>query len=95
MAFPSGEFGSQELATDELIQKFAASNGFSGLLMKLGSVTGDDAPEVWKHMRDASGVSDPSWNFDSKFLVSKTGERVISVSSGKQLESEIEALMKE
>jgi len=95
MAFPSGEFGSQELATDELIQQFAASKGFPGFLMKLGSVTGNSAPEVWRYMRDQSGESDPGWNFDSKFLVSKTGDRVLSVSSGTQLEAEIKALVEE
>ena len=58
--------------------------------MKLGSVVGDTAPELWKFMRDATGAGDPGWNFDSKYLVSKTGE--VSV-PGKDVEADIEKLI--
>jgi len=91
MAFPSREFGSQEYDNDEKIQKFAAGKGFPGVLAKLGNVLGDEAPEVWKHMKEESGASDPTWNFNGKFLVSKTG--VVSVP--KNVEKDIEALMHE
>ena len=95
LAFPSQEFGGQEFGTDEEIQAFAASKNFpssnGGYLMKLGSVKGDTAPEIWKHMRDATGSSDPGWNFDSAYLVSKSG--VVSVP--KNLEEDIESLMAE
>lgn len=95
LAFPSQEFGGQEFGTDEEIASFAASQDFPGdtvgVLMKLGSVVGDTAPEVWKHMRDVSGSSDPTWNFDSQYLVSKTG--VVSVPG--DLEKDIEKLMAE
>lgn len=91
MAFPSREFGSQEYDSDEKIQKFAAAKEFPGVLMKLGNVLGDDAPEVWKYMKSESGASDPTWNFNGKFLVSKTG--VVSVPTN--LEKDIEALVNE
>jgi len=91
MAFPSREFGSQEFAKDEDIREFAASKGFPGVLMKLGKVLGNDAPEVWKYMKEASGASDPTWNFNGKFLVSKSGE----VSVPRNLERDIGALMEE
>ena len=91
MAFPSREFGSQEFDSDEKIREFAEGKGFPGLLMKLGKVRGDDAPEVWKHMKEASGASDPTWNFNGKFLVSKDGK----VSVPDSVEEDIEALMKE
>jgi len=91
LAFPSREFGAQEFKTDEEIQAFAASKNFPGVLMKLGKVTGDDVPEVWNFMRDQTGAPDPSWNFSSKFLVSKSG--VVTVP--KKIEEEIEALMAE
>lgn len=63
----------------------------NGVLMKLGSVVGDGAPEVWKLMRDASGSGDPAWNFDSKYLVSKSG----AVSVPADVASDIEKLVAE
>jgi len=95
LAFPSQEYGGQEFDTDAEIQAFAASKNFpssnGGILMKLGSVKGDTAPELWKHMRDATGSGDPGWNFDSAYLVSKNG----AVSVPKNIEADIEALVDE
>ncbi len=91
MAFPSREFGKQEFSTDEKIREFAEQKNFPGLLMKLGNVTGDGAPDVWKFFKAETGAADPTWNFKGKFLVSKTG----SVSVPTDLEKDIEALMEE
>lgn len=93
LAFPSQEFGGQEFGTDAEIASFADSKNFpsNGYLMKLGSVKGDAASEIWKCMRDATGSSDPGWNFDSSYLVSKSGK----VSVPKNVEQDIEALMAE
>lgn len=95
LAFPSQEFGGQEFGTDAEIAEFAAGKNFpegnGGYLMKLGSVVGDTAPDLWKHMRDATGSGDPGWNFDSSYLVSKSG----AVSVPTDIEAEIEALMAE
>jgi glutathione peroxidase-family protein len=60
--------------------------------MKLGNILGDKAPDVWKFFKAETGAKDPTWNFNGKFLVSKTG--VVSVPKG-NVEAEIEALMKE
>lgn len=92
LAFPSQEFGGQEFGSDEEIAAFAAKQNFPGILLKLGSVVGGTAPEVWKYMRDATGSSDPGWNFDSKYLVSKTGE--VSVPTA-DVEGDIEKLIGE
>jgi glutathione peroxidase-family protein len=92
MAFPSKEFGNQEYSTDEEIQAFAESKNFPGILMKLGKIKGNAAPEVWKFMKTSTGAEDPTWNFRGKFLVSKTG--VVSVPQG-DVEAEIAALMEE
>jgi len=92
LAFPSREFGSQEFAQDEEIAQFAAGKNFKGLLMKLGSVKGASAPEVWRFMKDSTGASDPTWNFNGKFLVSKSGQ--VSVPKG-NVETAIEELMRE
>ena len=91
MAFPSREFGSQEYPTDEQVQEFAAKKEFPGVLMKLGNVLGDDAPDVWKHMKAETGAPDPTWNFNGKFLVSKAG----AVSVPNDVEKDIESLMNE
>jgi len=91
LAFPSQEFGNQEYGTDREIQTFADSKNFPGTVLSLGKVTGKDAPEVWKYMKEQTGASDPTWNFNGKFLVSKTGQ----VSIPKDVEADIEVLMNE
>mmetsp|Transcript_12063 Transcript_12063/g.18330 ORF Transcript_12063/g.18330 Transcript_12063/m.18330 type:complete len:97 (+) Transcript_12063:312-602(+) len=91
MAFPSREFGDQEYEDDAAISAFAGKKNFPGILMKLGNILGDQAPEVWKFFKAETGAPDPTWNFKGKFLVSKNG----SVSVPTKLEKDIEALMKE
>jgi len=91
LGFPSREFGQQEYETDEEIAAFAAGKNFPGILMKLGHVTGPGASEVWVFFMRATNSRAPSWNFDGKFLVSKTGEIKIPV----DIEADIEAMMKE
>jgi len=91
LGFPTREYGWQEFETDEEIREFAASQGFPGVLMKLGKIKGDTAPEVWKFFKDETGAGDPVWNFKGKFLVSKTGE----VSVPTDLEADIERLINE
>lgn len=91
LAFPSMEFGRQEYDNDEKILEFANKKNFPGILMKLGNVTGEHIPDVWKFMKEETGAADPTWNFRGKFLVSKSGK----VSVPKNLESDIEALMAE
>lgn len=89
--FPSREYGWQEYETDEEIAEFAATKNFQGILMKLGKIKGDTAPEVWKFFKNETGAGDPMWNFKGKFLVSKSGE----VSVPTDLEADIERLVNE
>jgi glutathione peroxidase len=89
--FPSREFGWQEYNNDAEIAEFAKSKNFPGIMMKLGKIKGETAPEVWKFFKDETGAADPTWNFKGKFLVSKTGE----VSVPTDLEADIERLVKE
>ena len=98
LAFPSQEFGGQEFGTDDEISKFATSKNFpfdgAGCLMKLGSVKGDTASDIWKYMRDnnsSNDTVDPSWNFSTSYLVSKSGK----VSIPTNVEQDIETLMAE
>jgi glutathione peroxidase len=93
LGFPSLEFGRQEYDDDAKVAEFARSQKFPGILMKIGSVKGKNAPEVWKYMKAESGAKDPTWNFNGKFLVSKTG--IVSKTTPGTLESDIDALMNE
>ena len=93
MGFPSREFGAQEYKSDEEIAEFARSMKFPGVMMKLGSVKGSSAPEVWQFLKKESGAKDPTWNFRGKFLVSKSG--VVTSTSPGSVEDDIAALMKE
>ena len=78
---------------DGEIAAFAQSKNFpdNGTLMKLGSVVGDTAPDLWKCLRESAGAADPGWNFDAKFLMSKDGK--VSVPS--DVDAEIEKLISE
>jgi len=91
IGFPSREYGWQEYKDDESIANFAESKNFPGIMMQLGKIKGKKAPELWKFFREETGAKNPKWNFDGKFLVSKTGE----VSVPKDLEADIERLVKE
>jgi len=94
LAFPSREFGGQEFKEDEQIRDFAAGKNFPkndvGVLLKLGSVKGEGASELWKHMKNEVGDSDPNWNFSTQYLVDKNGK--VSIPKGK-VGKAIEALM--
>lgn len=95
LAFPSGEFGDQELPTDERIKetvlmKFGFPKPPRGYLLSKGFVNGDNARDAWKVMKEATGAGDPDWNFSGKFLVAKDG--TVSV-PGDDLEADIEALL--
>jgi len=92
LGFPSREFGGQEFQTDEEIKAFADSKQFPGILVKLGKVTGPGASEVWKFFLKATQRRDPVWNFDGKFLVSKSG--TITLPS-RNIEADIAKLMEE
>lgn len=91
LGYPSREFGRQEYQTDAEIAEFAASKNFPGILMKLGKIKGEEAPDVWKFFKKETGASDPNWNFKGKFLVSKTG--VVSTTSSGSVEKDIAKLM--
>ena len=89
--FPSQEYGWQEFDNNDDIAEFAKSKNFPGIMMQLGKIKGETAPEVWKFFKDETGAPDPMWNFKGKFLVGKTGD----VSVPTDLEADIERLVKE
>lgn len=93
LAFPSREFANEEFLTNEEIQAFGHSQQFPGIFLALGHVTGPMASNLWKFFLAATGAPEPTWNFDSKFVVSKTG--VVSVANPHNLEATIATLMTE
>jgi len=95
LAFPSSEFGSQELSTDAEVANFAHNKSKFpkeplGVLMAKGFVNGPNARPAWVLMKEQAGAPDPTWNFKGKFLVSKEG--VVSV-PGADLDASIAALV--
>ena len=68
LAFPSQEFGGQELKTDADVLDFARANGPPNLIVL---TVGDLAsrPGWWQE-------SQPTWNFKGKWVVDKEGNRM-------------------
>jgi len=74
VVFPCDEFGGQELGTDAEIATFAAKSGFVGtIIAKAPVVNGPGAGPTYQFLH-AAGMGNVGWNFDGKFLVSRTGE---------------------
>ena len=74
IAFPTGEFGGQELPTDEAIAKFAYDRvkfpaAPRGVLLQKA----DLGRASWQAMQAEAGAEAPAWNFKGKFLVSRDG----------------------
>ena len=93
IGFPTREYAFQEYKTDEAIAEFAKSKNFPGIMMQLGKIKGNKAPELWQHLREETGAKNPKWNFQGKFLVSKTGD--ISHTNDKDIDADIERLVNE
>ena len=70
LAFPSGEFGGQELATDGEIQAWAKGRGTSFPVFAKASVNGVDEIPVYTFLKSRLGgvFQEVKWNF-GKFLV--------------------------
>ena len=94
LAFPTGEFGGQELPTDDAMAEFAYGRvNFPqpprGILLQKKDL-GDRA--AWQAMQSESGASPPTWNFGGSFLVSKDG-KVSDASDVDDLSAAIKEMM--
>jgi glutathione peroxidase len=80
LGFPSGDFGGQELATNQQIAAFC-SNTFGVKFPMFGksSVKGVAANPVFAHLSATTGKA-PGWNFH-KYLISRDGKEVLSFDS--------------
>lgn len=78
LLFPCGQFGGQELKTNADIKAFVEKQGLGDKenvhVLAKSDVLGDNMNPVWKFMKDETGARDPGWNFDGKFVITKTGE---------------------
>lgn len=73
IGFPCNQFGNQEPGTTEEIKAFCTNvYGITFLISQKVEVNGPNAHLIYKHCKEAAGISDISWNFE-KFLVSPNG----------------------
>lgn len=99
IGFPSNDFGGQEPGSNEEIATFCAVNyGVTFPMTEKSRVVSAEANPFYKKLAAATGKR-PTWNFH-KYLISKTGNTVISFPSSfgpnnSTLTSQIEKLLAE
>jgi len=89
---PCNQFGQQEPGDEVAISNYARKQDFEGIILAKGDVNGAKARTTFRYLKNASGVSSISWNFDGKFLVGKNGE-VFHVTDNKDLEAMVKELL--
>lgn len=79
IGFPAGNFGGQELATNDEIKEFCKKNfGVTFLLSEKVSVLGKDINPLFSYLTNLENPDfkgDIKWNFE-KFLINEKGELV-------------------
>ena len=80
LAFPCNQFGGQEPGSADEIAEFCRVNfGLSFPLMAKVEVNGDNAPPLWRWLKDQArgifGTRKIKWNF-TKFLIGRDGKVV-------------------
>lgn len=79
LLFPCGQFGDQEYDTNEEIKQFVESEDLGDKpnvhVFAKGDVIGAQAHPAWRLLRRRIPFEDdqPGWNFDGKYIISKTG----------------------
>lgn len=80
LGFPSNDFLGQEPGTEDEIKEFCTlTYGVKFPMFEKVQVKGDDATELYRRLRDATGDA-PGWNFH-KYLVDRDGRVVGSFKS--------------
>ncbi|NQX56269.1 glutathione peroxidase [Pedobacter panaciterrae] len=79
IGFPAGNFGGQELATNNEIKEFCTGKyNVTFLLSEKSSVKGDDISPLFKYLTSQENpdfTGDIQWNFE-KFLINEKGQLV-------------------
>ena len=89
---PCNQFGQQEPGDGVAISNFAHKQDFEGIILAKADVNGNKARTAFRFLKNKTGVSSIGWNFDGKFLVSKSGS-VFHVQDIKDLEQMIKELL--
>jgi glutathione peroxidase len=88
LGFPSNEFGRQEPGSNKEIADFCRSTyGVRFPMFGKSAVAGRDANALYQQLGRITGAQ-PQWNFH-KYLIDRSGERVLSFSSEVTPESRI------
>ncbi|KAJ1443015.1 thioredoxin-like protein [Ochromonadaceae sp. CCMP2298] len=90
---PCNSFGSQEPGDAVAIAAFAQSQEFNGIILAKGEVNGDNTRPLFEFLKRVAQRPQISWNFDGKFLVSRSGE-VFAVTAD-SLEEQVKTLLAE
>lgn len=96
LAFPSDEFGGQELKTADEICAFtdkagvSADNGF--YMMEKTKVNGPDAHPVWQFLKSKE-PGDVRWNFAAQFVVDKDGNVVKRAGNSDDVEAAVGGML--
>mmetsp|Transcript_15394 Transcript_15394/g.38939 ORF Transcript_15394/g.38939 Transcript_15394/m.38939 type:complete len:112 (+) Transcript_15394:268-603(+) len=99
LAFPSDEFGGQELKTCGEIEAFTTKAGVDAAkgfhMMEKVQVNGPSASSVWQYLKgscDSCGA-DVRWNFAAQFVVDQNGKTVKRVSDAGDAADVVASLM--
>jgi len=78
LLYPSNEFGNTEPGTPDEIREFMKRYGNRFHLMEKTNVNGPQTHEVFRALKQATGTEDIdiTWNYETKFLISKEGHHV-------------------
>ena len=86
VGFPSNDFGQQEPGSEKEIAEFCKMTyGVKFPMAAKTSVVGAAAHPFYRQLAKSTGAA-PSWNFH-KYLIDRSGNRVVSFDSGMQPES--------
>eukprot|EP01041_Mallomonas_annulata_P011507 gene11507-24051_t len=91
LLFPCNQFGGQEPGNEEEVRKFAASQGFEGIIMSKGDVNGVGVRPSFQYFKSRTGKKHISWNFDGKFIIDRTGE--VHIADEEDIEAHILSLL--
>jgi glutathione peroxidase len=81
LGFPANDFGAQEPGSNRDIAKFCEANyGVSFPMFAKSAVVGSDANPLFAKLAARTGER-PEWNFH-KYLIDRSGERIVSFESG-------------
>lgn len=98
LLFPSGNFGGQEYRSDAEIKDFVAKQCLADSsnvhVLTKGDVVGPKAQPAWKLFKEVTQAPEPNWNFEGKYVITKTGE-IRHVPRGTTPESVIDAALAE